>query len=246
MTDTTARPCWICGALSNSREHKFKKTDLVRRYGGQPFKNVGGIEHSVAGEWRKVPGPRAKILTYDPLICSECNNAKSQPWDSAYEQFERWLFQNAATTLQRRFIVLEDVFGPDAVSVACPSLYKYFVKAFGCRLSYAGLPVPPDLVHLLPQERFLTKLRLTFAFNKHIFNNFSVSGHQDNFLGLGDLLRLDSRSQGVMARYLWHMQIGWLSICFFYDTDVPCGFGAPWTSDRACLYLGELNTTLPF
>ena len=102
VTDTTARPCWICGAPSNSREHKIKKSDLVRRYGSQAFKNVGGILlHSVEGEWRKVQGPRANILTYDPLICSECNNAKSQPWDSTYEQFERWLFENTETTLQR-------------------------------------------------------------------------------------------------------------------------------------------------
>lgn len=238
MTDNIVRPCWICGAPSNSREHKFKRSDLVRRYGNQSFRS-GGLLHFVDGKSRKVLGPRAKSLTYNPLICSECNNAMSQPWDYAYEQFEMWVFENSKTTLQRRFILLEEVFGSDTFSVACPALYKYFVKAFGCRLSDAGIPVPPDLVNLLPQEHFLTKLRITFAVNKTMFV-LAATGHQDIFLGIGDLLCIDS--QGVMTPSSWHMQIGWLRISFFYDTPVPCSLGAPWTSDSACLYLGEFET----
>jgi len=243
MTDSTARPCWICGAPSNSREHKIKKSDLVRRYGSQPFRNVGGVLHFVDGEYRKVLGPRAKTLTYDPLICSDCNNAKSQPWDAAYEQFEKWVFENAEIILQRRFILLEDVFGNDSYSVSCPALYKYFVKAFGCRLSHTGFAVPADLVALLPQERFLTKLRLAFAVNKSLIA--FAPEHRDIFLGIGDLIRIDSRSRGVMERYTWHMQIGWLRISFFYDVVVPCGLGAPWVSDCACLYLGEFKADFP-
>ena len=241
MADATTRPCWICGAPSDSREHKIKKSDLVRRYGCQPFRNIGGVLHFVDGESRKVPGPRAKTLTYDPLICSDCNNAKSQPWDNAYQIFERWLFENEKTLFQRRFILLEEVFGSDAFSNACPELYKYFVKAFGCRLSDAGFTVPQDLVLLLPQAHFLTKLRIAFAINKTVFA--LPEDHREIFLGIGDLIRIDSRTQGVMERYVWHMQIGWLRISFFYDTEVPCGIGAPWTSDSACLYLGEFETS---
>jgi hypothetical protein len=178
---------------------------------------------------------------YEPLICSDCNNAKSQPWDNAYEKFEKWLFENAKIILQRRFILLEEVFGTDAVPSGCPELYKYFVKAFGCRLSDAGFTVPEDLVLLLPQTHFQTRLRITFAINKTVFVFPEID--REVFLGIGDLIRIDSLSQGVMERYLWHMQIGWLRISFFYDTEVPCGIGAPWTSDSACLYLGEFESS---
>ena len=94
---------------------------------------------------------------------------------------------------------------------------------------------------LLPQAHFLTKLRITFAINKTVFA--LPEAHREVFLGLGDLMRIDSRTKGVMERYTWHIQIGWLRISFFYDTDVPYGIGAPWTSDSACLYLGELETS---
>ncbi len=63
-----------------------------------------------------------------------------------------------------------------------------------------------------------------------------------NFLGVGDLYRIDSKSQGIMERYSWFINVGWLRIWFFYMEEVPCGLGAAWTSDSACLYLGEFES----
>jgi hypothetical protein len=196
--------------------------------------------HFLAGESHEVQGPSDKHLTYDPLICSDCNTTKSQPWDKAYEKFERWVFEHSCETLKKRFILMEVVFGSDNFSAACPALYKYFVKAFGCRLANSDIKVPDDLVNLLSQDHFRTKLRLTFAVNKTVF--FLEATDRESYLGLGDLIRMDSGSMGIMERYMWHMQIGWLRVWFFYDTEVPCGIGSAWTSDSACVYLGEFES----
>jgi len=229
----------MCGAAADTREHRIKRSDLVSRFGDQPFKHVGGVLHFVREEVREVQGPNSKLLTYESMLCQACNNVKSQPWDLAYERFERWLFEHETLVLARRFILFDDVFGVDGVSTGCPALYKYFVKAFGCRLADAGMTVPPDLVALLPSDRPLTKLRLAFSVNKM---SFAVDAEtRRSYLGLGDLIRLDRRSAGIMQPYLWHMQIGWLRVWFFYDTDVPCGLGSIWTSDSACVYLGEFE-----
>lgn len=240
MKKLPPKPCWICGDPSNSREHKIKKSDFVRRYGNQPFHKISGMLHFTDGVSRNVQGPSSKILSYEPIICSNCNDNKSQPWDRAYEQFEKWLFENSRSIFQRRFILLEDVFGSDNLSSACPSLYKYFVKAFGCRLASADFTVPAELVKLLDQEYFLTKLRLSFSINKSTFA--LLPEDRDNNLGIGELFRVDSRSKGVMERYTWYLDIGWLRVWFFYDLEVPCGLGVPWTSDCGCLYLGEFET----
>jgi hypothetical protein len=195
--------------------------------------------HFIAGEAHDLQGPSDKRLMYEPLICSNCNNTKSQPWDKAYEQFERWVFEHSRDIIKKRFIMMEEVFGTEKFSQACPALYKYFIKAFGCRLVDSGMTVPDDLVTLLPRDKFLTRLRLTFAINKTIF--LLDEDDRENYLGLGDLIRMDSRSMGIMERYLWHMQIGWLRVSFFYNTEVPCGIGSTWTSDSACIYLGEFE-----
>lgn len=241
MNTATDPTCWICGARADTREHRIKRSDLARRYGNQPFKYVGGMLHFVGEEAREVQGPNARPLTYESMLCRPCNNTTSQPWDRAYEQFERWLFDHETLVLDRRFILFEEVYGTDAFPAACPALYKYFVKAFGCRLTDAGMSVPVDLVTLLlSEERFLTKLRLTFSVNKALFDLDEQT--RRDYLGLGELIRFDSRSRGVMERYAWHMQIGWLRVWFFYDMDVPCGIGSVWTSDSACIYLGEFET----
>ena len=240
MNNLPPKPCWICGDPANSREHKIKKSDFVRRYGHQSFHKIGGMIHFKDSVNKNVQGPSSKILSYAPIICSNCNDNESQPWDRAYEQFEKWLFENSRLIFQRRFILLEEVFGSNNFSSSCPSLYKYFVKAFGCRLASAGFTVPIDLVELLSQDYFLTKLRLSFAINKSTFA--MLPEDRDNFLGIGELIRVDSQSKGVMERYTWFLNIGWLRVCFFYYLEIPCGLGVPWTSDSKCLYLGEFES----
>jgi len=189
---------------------------------------------------RNVPSANSKIIKYKPIICSKCNNALSQPWDKAYEIFEKWIFENSKIIFKNRFIPLELVYGTDGFSYQCPNLYKYFVKAFGCRLASSGIPVPKDLVKLLTKEYFVTNLRLCFAINESTFA--MKPEDRDNFLGVGDITRIDSKSKGAMNRYSWYINLGWLRVWFFYDYNVPCGLGSPWTSDSDCLYLGVFQS----
>ena len=240
MNNESKKSCWICGAPSDSREHIFKKSDFVRRYGNLPFKHIGGMLHFKNGKSRNVPSAKSKIASYDPIICAGCNNSKSQPWDKAYELFEKWIFENSNIIFEKRFIPLELVYGEETFSYQCPNLYKYFVKAFGCRLASIDFSVPKDLVDLLFQEYFATGLRLSFSINRTTFT--MLPEDRDNFIGVGDLFRVDSKSMGVMERYSWFINIGWLRIWFFYALEVPCNLGAAWTSDSACLYLGEFES----
>ena len=240
MNSKPLKLCWICGALADSREHIIKRSDFIRRYGNLPFRHIGGMLHFKGEKSRNVPSSKSKILSYDPIICSTCNNKISQPWDKAYEIFEKWIFENSSSIFERRFIPLELVYGEKNFSYQCPNLYKYFVKSFGCRLASIDISVPKDLVDLLSQDYFLTKLRLCFAINKTTFA--MLPEDRSNFLGVGDLMRVDSKSKGIMEKYSWFINIGWLRIWFLYDLDVPCGLGAPWTSDSACLYIGEFES----
>lgn len=232
------RTCWICEAPADSREHKIKRTDLLREFGVDAF-DGGDLLHVIDGEsTRKLQGPNSKRLKYEPVLCGDCNSARSQPWDKAYEAFIAWVFENQRTILSRRYINLYEVFGEEGAVESCPNLYKYFVKAFGCRLASAGYAVPEHLVTLLSQDYFLTKLRLTFAVYKAMF---ALAPEFRQRAGLGGLVRMDSRSMGQMERYVFQLNVGWLVIGLHYDIDAPPGVGANWTSDSACIYLGEIE-----
>ena len=64
--------CWICGALADSREHKIKKSDLVRRHGNGPYK--GTVQHFNGKDSNNIPGPNSKILrTYPTNFCTHIN-----------------------------------------------------------------------------------------------------------------------------------------------------------------------------
>ena len=148
------------------------------------------------------------------------------------------MFDTQKTVLGRRFVDLYEVFGEEDAVQSCPNLYKYLVKAFGCRLASSGHPVPEHLVDLLSQDHFLTKLRVTFAVYKAVF---ALAPEHRKRAGVGGLVRMDSRSMGQMERYQFHLNVGWLAINFWYDLEIPPGVGAPWTSDSACIYLGEIE-----
>lgn len=240
MNQNNIKTCWICGAPADSREHIFKKSDFVRRYGNRPFKEIGGMLHFKKGIGRNVPSPSSKIVSYDPLICTDCNNNKSQPWDKAYEIFEKWIFENSSQIFEKRRIPLWEVYDHETYTYQCPNLYKYFVKTFGCRLASIDVPVPVNLTNLLSQEHFETGLRLSFSINKSTFA--MLPKDRDNIQGVGELHRIDSESQGYMERYSWSYDIGWLTIWYFYDLEVPCELVAIWTSDTACIYLGEYES----
>lgn len=196
--------------------------------------------HFKEGVSNRIQSSRSDSLKYPKIICSKCNNERSQPWDKAYEQFEKYIFVNQQSIFKKLFIDLTDTFSEDGLLYGRPNLYKYFVKAFGCRLTHAGFPVPLDLVSLLFQEYFETKIRLCFSINKTMFAMHPQD--RNNFLGVGDLIRLDSKSRGTMERFQWYINIGWLRVWLFYDVEIPPKVGASWTSDGACLYLGEFES----
>jgi hypothetical protein len=187
---------------------------------------------------RHVQGSNSARMKYDPVLCAKCNSSRSQPWDRAYDRFIDWVFENERRVLSQRFINLHQVFGDDT-SLSCSALYKYFVKAFGCRLADAGFQVPEHLAELLSKDHYETKLRLAFAVHKTLF---ALRPEYRQQLGLGDLIRIDSRSMGQMERYYFRLHNRWLITSFFYDIEVSPEYGAPWISDSACIYLGEIET----
>lgn len=235
-----ARPCWICGAPADSREHKIKRSDLVRAFGNGPFKDDGGLLHFIDGQSpRELQGPNSNRLKYEPVLCGDCNSNRSQPWDKAYEAFIAWVFQNERATLASRTINLCEVFGgPEQAVQSSPHLYRYFVKAFGCRLASAGYRVPPHLIAILSEDDFLTNLLLTFAVHKAVF---ALAPEHRQMLGVGGLVRLDSRSMGQMERYVFQVNVSWLVIGFHYDIETQPEAGIPWVCATPIINLGEIE-----
>src|SRR5436305_5267536 len=77
--------CWWCGSKGNSREHRIKRTDVIREFGpnidrDHLFINQARIE-------TQHRGLNASMMKFRKPLCAHCNNARSQPFDQAEVAF---------------------------------------------------------------------------------------------------------------------------------------------------------------
>ncbi len=127
--------CWWCGDPADSREHKFKRTDIDRAFGGGPYRNgrtliAKGYDRPASD----VTGSKSKAFKFKPTICQRCNGHRSQPFDSAYDGFMDHIFANEDAVLSTGQVELRQVYGGDWQDRGL-GLARYFVKHICCRLA---------------------------------------------------------------------------------------------------------------
>jgi len=229
----------MCGAAANSSEHRIKKADLVRSYGTGPYHGPSAPVHVRDGAVTPIQGPRAKKLKYSPSLCEQCNNARTQTHDRAYDHFVSWVLANEEPVLYRRFVDFAEVYGSDFEDPQ-RDLFKYFVKSFGCRLVDAGEPAPEDLVALLPLKSFRTALKITFCVNEDIL--LLPEPTRSVFVGKGELTTWVLRSNPPAPKgYIWDEHVSWLTVRYWYDREPDGSLGSTWIANTQFLYLGSFE-----
>lgn len=138
--------CWWCGSVANSREHKFKRSDLVRMFGAGPYR--GDVAWGRGEERRNPQGASSSDLKFAVNLCRRCNNERSQPFDRAYDMWAEWVTDHLDAVTERDELDLTEVFDADA-EARIANLARYFVKAIGCRIAAEGVEVPEDFIAFL-------------------------------------------------------------------------------------------------
>lgn len=136
--------CWWCGRPADSREHKYKKTDLKRMAQGDDL--LWGGDSS---ELRTVRSHRkSKEVLFGLVLCKRCNDTRSQPFDRAYEIYAAYVSQNLNRLWRAGGIRFDRVYGEDW-SNQTKNLARYFAKHFGCLIADSGFPPPDTLRNFL-------------------------------------------------------------------------------------------------
>ncbi len=216
--------CWWCGATADSREHKHKKTDLTREFGSGPYVGDSAIVRVFDGELRQVQGPGSNELKFDRVLCAPCNNARSQPFDVAYDVLAGFVARNQDSILRRREFRFSEVYDR-AWRSAKENLARYYVKHIGCRLAQSGIEVAPSVTDYLDGRSAVpTGLEMQFeiwgdlvALAEHI------RFHGDDFTGglsIGDLLCMYSPSTGSISEVQGFLSYRWLKLNYLYDSRI--------------------------
>lgn len=145
--------CWWCGNLADSREHKWKKSELDTVYGPSGSERYPLTWVDDDGSTRAVQGPNSKIMKFERSICQNCNNSRSQPFDQAYDQWVEYISANHDRIVARRLVDLPDVVGRADYEDFKLNLAKYFAKHIGCRVADGSAgQVPYSLIMFLNGE----------------------------------------------------------------------------------------------
>jgi len=144
----SAALCWICNeSEANSGEHKTKRSDLASVL-GSPTQDRPFYFHDLDRRNKPVKSLDAKILKAPIRICNECNSARTQPHDRAWEYMSDRL-------RSRRLVIGQWVRANGILRHATRrqmiDVHLFFLKLFGCMLCEAkanGHNVPIDAAPL--------------------------------------------------------------------------------------------------
>ena len=217
---TSNSPCWICGAAADSREHIIKQSDIRRIFGRGPYPKGSRLVRIDDGNDKKkiIQSEDSTHIKYQPCLCYNCNSARSQPWDLAYDRFMDFIQVQSYTVQRTRKIDLGQV-APGGGAQLASNLYAYFVKSFGCKMAEHGQGPPIELREFLLGERNRTELVLSFA----VYVN--VPKDMPAMVQIYDLRGDVDDDTGRPLNYTWAVSVEWLTFIFWYHQQVTIGLG---------------------
>jgi len=155
--------CWWCQTNpADSREHKLKRSDLVREYGPPPYADERLLTRFSADGRHQISGPNSSLFKFGPSMCSDCNNTRSQAFDNAWSTFTAYLAEYESEIIQNRTLDLGFAFGSEWRLVGA-NVARYLVKHAICRM-IDTLPGPlrfeADLIDFLDGGPFPESMQL--------------------------------------------------------------------------------------
>jgi hypothetical protein len=218
----TSGACWWCGtAPADSREHKLKRSDLVRQFGPGPYRELTSTRE---GRDRNVQGPNSVLAKFKATMCAKCNNRRSQPFDLAYDQFTAYIHEHERHVLASRSVDLRAVYGRDW-EPGRDGLLRYVTKHVGCRLAENSVEVPESIRRYLeggPEP--CSELALEFEIRADIAK-MSTTILAEGSMWLGDVHFSELDGDGRALVIESHYGYRWLRVAWGVGSDLE---GYPW------------------
>ena len=133
-----AMKCWICGDEASTGEHRTKKSDM-RAIFGHVRQTQPVYWNSASQRNQRVKGLDARVLKFNDVLCSLCNNERTQPYDHAWEVLSTHL-RSKPKIRGGDWLDLGRIF-PGVVHRSVLRVHLFFVKLFGCLIVENSIPL---------------------------------------------------------------------------------------------------------
>lgn len=229
MKQPLSRPCWICGKPADTAEHKWKRSDLVARYGQRwtPEQMPFVIRGDGGSRWERIQGPDDRNNVYSKMLCCVCNNAGTSGFDRAYQKFSDWVLATAPILHGKEAIDFVEIYGDHYVE-GTRNLLLYFAKSLGCRIADAGIEPPKRLQRLLTDVSPIDTSPLLVSFGINDF--WRRIDHTGRVIGNADFHTWPE----ITDRQCFSCVdvLGYLEIFYWYDIKWEDGY--PYGGDPMC------------
>lgn len=190
--------------------------------GTRQWTGSAAMVHGSDGELRNVQGPDSKIVKFSPTMCQKCNNARSQPFDRAYDQFIAHMSANEATIgLDRRFR-FSDIYGADW-PIERVNLVKYWVKHVCCVAAENGIQIPTALIAYLDNESAGSPPHIRFDLMIQAdLLRLRLNEGMDYGSFIGPVMGW-SHPDGGLHAIQGHVMWGWVVVTYTFDVEESFG-----------------------
>jgi hypothetical protein len=216
--------CWWCqDRPADSREHKLKRSDLVRQFGPGPYNKE--LASTREGRVRDMQGPNSRLAKFKATMCAKCNNERSQPFDLAYDQFTTYIHDNERHVLASRSVDLRAVYGSDW-EAGRDGLLRFMAKHIGCRLAENEVEVPePIRLYLDGGPEPHAELSMEFEIRADIAKLTKTGVLAEGSMWLGDVYFSELDDEGRALVMESHYGYRWLRVAWGVGSDLA---GYPW------------------
>lgn len=233
------RCCWWCGQRADSKEHRFKASDLRWMFQDSPSLWLDAGERPT-----RLQGPGAKAVLFPHVLCRDCNSARSQPFDDAYSAFFTYICEGAERFRNLAEFSMEEIYSSDAEGPG--NLARYFMKNFACRIASMGFEVPQQVIEFMNGAQGMHNACLLLYRDFALHDHFRQIGDHGIFLYANAMNSPTEPSEGPLIAICAELQVGPIGALFFWDVDTVLGpvFSTdPWVylRDRLELPYPELH-----
>ena len=207
--------CWWCNGLADSQEHRHKKSD-VKNIFGSGFESEPVIikDH----HQKSVQGPNSKLLKFPKVLCQDCNNSRSQPFDRAYDLFISYVLNNYHNILSKGLLDFNDIVQVDVENFK-QNVFRYYTKAFCCRLAANNISIEPKLIDFLNGIEPLNFLYFKFEVRPDIYSFLTRpdSDANEGNIYLSPLRYFQSEENNKIDLVYQFYNLQWLRTYTFYS-----------------------------
>lgn len=216
--NSVEQTCWWCGDVADSREHRVKASQLRKMFETADYLMLGG---KFGERPTRLNGVRAKPMLFPKVLCARCNNARSKPFDEAYDRFVQKVRDDPDFFQKSTEFDICEIFPKDPEGGI--KLARYYVKNIGCRIAEIGFSVPQQMVDFMNGAPVMPNGVIVLYKDFSNFDQFRRSGTDGHYPYANRMHAPESPAQGPLTAVCAEIQDGPVGAILWWDSTTKLG-----------------------